>query len=98
MRLARARGGRSSPGFTPVRPQFRVARDADGRLLREMKTSAVVLFLFAALRPLIAGESQTVPARTRIAGEQGIEVRITPQEWEPGKTALIVCDFWDSHH
>jgi type 1 glutamine amidotransferase/nicotinamidase-related amidase len=63
-----------------------------------MKLLALFLLISVALSPLVAGETRTVPARTRAAGENGMEVRIAAQPWEPGKAALIICDFWDSHH
>lgn len=55
----------------------------------------LALTAFASLR---AGENFQFPARTRVATDAGTEVRVAPQQWEPAKTALIVCDFWDSHH
>jgi type 1 glutamine amidotransferase/nicotinamidase-related amidase len=63
-----------------------------------MKIFTALLFLFLPCRLLTAADSLSVLARTRVVGEQGIEVRVTPQAWEPEKAALIVCDFWDSHH
>ncbi len=57
-----------------------------------------LLLLFAAACPLPAGDAFTFPARTRVVTEPGTEVHATPQQWDPAKTALIVCDFWDSHH
>jgi nicotinamidase-related amidase len=62
-----------------------------------MKTQAFLIFAFAH-GTLTAGEPLTVPARTRHATGNGVEVRVSPQSWAPEKTALIVCDFWDSHH
>jgi type 1 glutamine amidotransferase/nicotinamidase-related amidase len=59
----------------------------------------IAAFLLVALtHGTLAAEPLTVPARTRHAAENGIEVRVGPQSWSPEKTALIVCDFWDSHH
>ena len=58
----------------------------------------LLLLTLAATATLHAGEALQFPARTRIVTPQGTEVRIAPQQWEPAKTALIVCDFWDSHH
>jgi nicotinamidase-related amidase/type 1 glutamine amidotransferase len=64
-----------------------------------MKSAPLLIFsLLAATASLTPGETLTVPARTRHVTENGTEVRITPQQWSPEKTALIVCDFWDSHH
>lgn len=45
-----------------------------------------------------AGDPFQFPARTRVATPLGTEVRVTPQQWDPARTALIICDFWDSHH
>jgi nicotinamidase-related amidase/type 1 glutamine amidotransferase len=58
----------------------------------------LLLFTLAAVSVLRAGEAFQFPALTRVVTPLGTEVRITPQQWEPAKTALIVCDFWDSHH
>src|SRR5688572_28008609 len=64
-----------------------------------MKSALLLIStILAAGVPLPASEPLTVPARTRHVGENGMEVRITPQQWAPERTALIVCDFWDSHH
>jgi len=60
--------------------------------------SLLPLLTIIALGTARAGESFQFPARTRVATPLGTEVRVTPQQWEPAKTALIVCDFWDSHH
>ena len=62
-----------------------------------MRAALFLLFL-AAFQPLTARETLTFPARTRLATGPGMEVRVAPREWDPAKTALIVCDFWDSHH
>ncbi len=57
----------------------------------------VFLFLAALFHLRVAAEP-LVPARTRVPAELGMEARITPRPWEAKKTALIICDFWDSHH
>jgi len=38
------------------------------------------------------------PAQARRSGAHGIEVVATPVRWQSEQTALVVCDFWDSHH
>ena len=53
------------------------------------------LLTFTTLR---AGEVFNFPVRTRIVTGDGTEVRESPRQWEPARTALILCDFWDSHH
>ena len=30
--------------------------------------------------------------------EAGYAIRVKIGEWDPGKTAIIVCDMWDTHH
>ncbi len=60
--------------------------------------AALFLLFIAAFQPLTAREPLAFPARTRLATGPGMEVRVAPREWDPAKTALIVCDFWDSHH
>ena len=52
----------------------------------------------ASLTVSAAAGTLSVPARTRIPTEHGMEIRIAPQQWDTTQTALIVCDFWDSHH
>ena len=64
---------------------------------RGMKTTALLL-LTVSLCSLDAAEPRAIPARTRIVTDRGTEVRITTRAWAPEKSALIVCDFWDSHH
>lgn len=61
-------------------------------LLRTVALAGAVLSL-----PLHAADLP-VPTRTRHPGVHGTGVRTTPQQWDPAKTALIICDFWDSHH
>jgi len=46
-----------------------------------------------------AGAGELVfPAQSRRVAEHGVEVVATPVRWQSEQTALIVCDFWDSHN
>ena len=81
---------------TPVRTGFRVTPGTGRAGNSAMKL--LLLLTLAAFTTLRAGEALQFPARTRVATPQGTEVRLAPQRWEPAQTALIVCDFWDSHH
>ncbi len=57
----------------------------------------LLTFLLAAIASH-AGVTLSVPARLRSTTAGSAGVRIISQQWDPAKTALILCDFWDSHH
>lgn len=57
----------------------------------------LLTFLLAAIVSH-AGVTLSVPARLRSTTAGSAGVRIISQQWDPAKTALILCDFWDSHH
>jgi nicotinamidase-related amidase/type 1 glutamine amidotransferase len=78
----------------------RVLRDSGpgAGLSAAMRMLVLLLSLAISAAGLPAGEAFQFPSRTRLATPSGTEVRVTPQQWDPAKTALIVCDFWDSHH
>src|SRR5262245_65678304 len=41
----------------------------------------------------------TVHKRSRVElPNAGWTVKETAETWQPGQTAIIVCDMWDSHH
>src|SRR5690242_8571328 len=40
----------------------------------------------------------TVHKRSRVETGSGYAVREATETWQPGQTAIIVCDMWDSHH
>lgn len=40
----------------------------------------------------------TVHKRSRVESGGAYSIKETAETWQPGKTAIIVCDMWDSHH
>ena len=62
-----------------------------------MKSRLALILGLGLCHALEAGTLE-FPARTRAATDHGTDVRLSRMRWEPTKTALIVCDFWDSHH
>jgi nicotinamidase-related amidase/type 1 glutamine amidotransferase len=40
----------------------------------------------------------TVHKRSRVEQPSGWTIKETQETWQPGQTAIIVCDMWDSHH
>ena len=61
------------------------------------------LFLCAILPTIDAGEKKLnlkLQYRSEVKTDKGdrYEVRIKIGDWEPAKTAIIVCDMWDTHH
>jgi nicotinamidase-related amidase len=40
----------------------------------------------------------TVHKRSRVADGTGFKVKEVAETWQPGQSAIIVCDMWDSHH
>ena len=58
---------------------------------------AMVAMGWGGVVAVVAGELQFT-AQSRRAGEHGVEVVATPQRWKSEESALIVCDFWDSHN
>src|SRR6266498_4129879 len=61
------------------------------------------LLLLSFSTQLAAAEEKAfrLSLRDRVAGPSGNEkydVRRREQTWDPTKTAIIVCDMWDSHH
>ena len=63
-------------------------------------SKAVAAWLVVGWMTAVPGSATELafPAQTRRAGEHGVEVVATPVRWQSGQTALIVCDFWDSHN
>jgi len=61
--------------------------------------AAVALAAVLASHSLAAdGEKITVHKRSRVADGAGFAVKEVAESWQPGQTAIIVCDMWDSHH
>ncbi|MGI8601472.1 MAG: ThuA domain-containing protein [Verrucomicrobiales bacterium] len=48
--------------------------------------------------PSLTADTLAFPLRTRAATNLGIDIKATPVSWKVAETALIVCDFWDSHN
>ena len=58
-----------------------------------------VLVLSTLAVPLFAQQSFDLTLRTRGTDSEGrLAVHHQTQEWDAKKTAVIVCDMWDSHH
>src|SRR5688572_6646718 len=61
------------------------------------------LGLFAAAAPVAGAEARPLAfsLQTRVeknAGSGDYQVVTTRENWDPRKTAIIVCDMWDLHH
>jgi nicotinamidase-related amidase len=66
-----------------------------------MRTFSAASFLVLSAASLLqaADEPITVHKRSRVLeGGGGWVVKETQEAWQPGQTAIIVCDMWDSHH
>lgn len=61
-----------------------------------MKKILLLILAFLPGGPLQAAPLE-FPARSRIAGTEGVEVKVQTLKWEPAETAFIICDFWDTH-
>jgi type 1 glutamine amidotransferase/nicotinamidase-related amidase len=65
--------------------------------MKPCRTLSILSAALAASLAFLRADPLTFPARTRLATELGTEIKATAQSWEPSQTALIICDFWDSH-
>src|SRR5439155_130077 len=65
-----------------------------------MRTALVALVVVAmSLAGLSAARGEiTVHKRSRVESGGGYVVKEAAETWQPGQTAIIVCDIWDSHH
>src|SRR5262249_17370717 len=66
-----------------------------------MRTAFLALAALSSLVMSIhaADSTITVHKRGRIEASPGKwAVKETAEAWQPGQTAMIVCDMWDSHH
>src|SRR6188474_400899 len=64
-----------------------------------MRTLLAVLITSFLIAPLTtAAATLTVDKRSRVESAGGFAVKQTTESWQPGQTAIIVCDMWDSHH
>lgn len=60
---------------------------------------AGVGFLAASIVGLLSASADiTVHKRSRVESGGAFAVKETSETWQPGQTAIIVCDMWDSHH
>src|SRR6476469_2761626 len=56
-------------------------------------------FLAASIVGLLSASADiTVHKRSRVENGGAFAVKETSETWQPGQTAIIVCDMWDSHH
>lgn len=60
--------------------------------LRRFVRSSLILLLFSSA----SAADLTLPLRARTAAVRP-EVIVTPAQWSPTETAVIVCDVWDQH-
>src|SRR5439155_19419469 len=65
-----------------------------------MRTALVAFVVVAmSLAGLSAARGEiTVHKRSRVESGGGYVVKEAAETWQPGQTAIIVCDMWDSHH
>src|SRR6266576_991656 len=40
----------------------------------------------------------TVQKRSRVESGGAYTIKESTETWQPGQTAIVVCDMWDSHH
>ncbi|MCC7375361.1 MAG: hypothetical protein IT581_11970 [Verrucomicrobiales bacterium] len=68
---------------------------------REFLAMASLISL-ASLRPVLAASPKPLkfPTRRRVAGKKPGDWRTEESavRWDPGQTALVICDMWDLHH
>src|SRR5207245_10368268 len=58
-----------------------------------------LVFVAASIAGLLPARADiTVHKRTRVETGGTFAVKETSETWQPGQTAIIVCDMWDSHH
>src|SRR4029453_12717906 len=68
-----------------------------GFAMRSLLPALALLLAFAS--SVAADDSKlTVHKRSRVADGTGFTVKEVAETWQPGQTAIIVCDMWDSHH
>jgi nicotinamidase-related amidase len=60
---------------------------------------AGLAFLAASAVGLLSAKADiTVHKRSRVESGGAFAVKEATETWQPGQTAIIVCDMWDSHH
>ena len=57
----------------------------------------LLLCLLAAGSRSAAENALTFPAQSRAPGPHGEAVQLAEKSWAPAASALVLCDFWDSH-
>jgi nicotinamidase-related amidase/type 1 glutamine amidotransferase len=59
----------------------------------------MVLFTVTLLAAVSSLKAEiTVHKQSRVESGGGFVVKQAVEKWQPGQTAIIVCDMWDSHH
>src|SRR5438874_9457409 len=56
-------------------------------------------FMAASIVGILSAKADiTVHKRSRVESGNSFAVKEMSETWQPGQTAIIVCDMWDSHH
>lgn len=63
-----------------------------------MHKTVTALIFYYALTFVLKGESLSVDLRYRYQNDKEFNLRVSKESWDTKKTAVIVCDMWDSHH
>lgn len=69
--------------------------------MRRLLVLALLTTIAAAassLAAVAAAEPLTVHKRSRVQQGEELAVKEVAETWQPGESAIIVCDMWDSHH
>jgi nicotinamidase-related amidase len=62
-----------------------------------MKTKILPLLALALAGPLAGGAAESLPLPLRSRAKDNGQTREETKRWEPTKTALVICDMWDTH-
>lgn len=60
-------------------------------------SSAVFLSVFLFTQPMTRAGEENLKLNLRERSKEGGEVSLKTVEWDPKKTAIIICDMWDDH-
>ncbi len=66
--------------------------------MRRLLVLALLTTLVASACSLAAAEPLTVHKRSRVQRGDEFAVKEVAETWQPGESAIIVCDMWDAHH
>ncbi|NOY00391.1 MAG: protein-signal peptide and transmembrane prediction, partial [Verrucomicrobia bacterium] len=58
---------------------------------------AILCALFLIVSPLAQAENDALVLKMRSRSKDGGAAQVEKAEWDPKKTALIICDMWDDH-